>query len=481
MSAEDCTATADYRAPLCSPAGTGGSVTSLASWISFDATGLFTIAPKSNRTVGYTINTPANAVPGGHYGAIFFNSPESTNGGTISMNRRIGSLLLITVPGTIIVAPEFGSILIDMHGGASPGVPTVGRDFWKFSQSGSIIDQMRAKSSKLMMVFTDPIIYQPILDTINPFWNTPSLESAPIRAIDSSTEDIENKNISEPIVSLWLPVDNRGTIHIIPEGKITLYTADGTQLMRVGKEVIKNENGAIIWEKIVDYLTINEEDGNVLPSTSRTFTMNWYGFARENIGTDGKAYISYETPSQHYSRIAREESGYIYPWEKLARIHIARMLTARVDISYMDPVTRTIVSRNYDLPIRMESDEVVKTYNTGLLTPIVIIGSIWLWTVVWRRRRYHYNSHNILIAENGDDEIAVLERARAVMFAKEATRAAISSQKNIIPKISKTKKIVTKDSIVQKTTVASNPGKPTNKKTVAKKISATVQKGKEIV
>jgi hypothetical protein len=65
MSAEDCTATADYRAPLCSPAGTGIlSIASLASWIKFDTTTLFTIAPKSNRTVSYTINTPSNAVPG---------------------------------------------------------------------------------------------------------------------------------------------------------------------------------------------------------------------------------------------------------------------------------------------------------------------------------------------------------------------------------------------------------------------------------
>ena len=36
------------------------------------------------------------------------------------MNRRIGSLLLVTVPGNIIVAPAFGSILVDTHGGASP-------------------------------------------------------------------------------------------------------------------------------------------------------------------------------------------------------------------------------------------------------------------------------------------------------------------------------------------------------------------------
>lgn len=59
------------------------------------------------------------------------------------MNRRIGSLLLVTVPGNIIVAPEFGSILIDTHGGASASISNVGRDFWKFSRSGSIMDQLR--------------------------------------------------------------------------------------------------------------------------------------------------------------------------------------------------------------------------------------------------------------------------------------------------------------------------------------------------
>lgn len=47
MSAEDCSVTADYKAPLCTAPGTGSmSSNSLASWISFDTTGLFTIPAK---------------------------------------------------------------------------------------------------------------------------------------------------------------------------------------------------------------------------------------------------------------------------------------------------------------------------------------------------------------------------------------------------------------------------------------------------
>jgi hypothetical protein len=318
-----------------------------------------------------------------------------------------------------------------------------------------------------MMIFTDPVVYQPIIDTVNPFWDIPRLESAPT----DNTGTNPSNTPTDPIVSLGLPVDNNGTIHIIPSGKITLYTADGMQLTRIGKELIKNENGAIVGEKIVDYLTINEENGNVLPDTNRTFMMNWYGFARESIGSDGKVSISYETPDVYYSRIAREESGYIYPWEKLTIKNVVRKLMARVDLSYMDPVTKTIVSRNYDIPITIESEEVTKVYNTGLLTPLVIIGLVWWWISIYRRRQYHYNSHSTLIADDGDDEIAVLERARAVMFAREATRAATIAKK----------KPITKKSIAKTASIVKTPAKkPITKKsdtpvTVKKPVAKTAK------
>ena len=95
--------------------------------------------------MNYSIHTPVNAIPGGHYGAVFFNNPDSSSSASISMNRRIGSLLLVTVPGDIVVAPEFGSILIDTHGGASPTVANTGRDFFNFNQSGSVLEQVTQK------------------------------------------------------------------------------------------------------------------------------------------------------------------------------------------------------------------------------------------------------------------------------------------------------------------------------------------------
>lgn len=76
------------------------------------------------------------------------------------------------------------------------------------------------------MVFTDPEQYQPIVDAVNPFWTLPKLESAP-SVQEGNPVTTSNTGITpEPLISLGLPVDNRGTIHIIPAGKITLHTAD---------------------------------------------------------------------------------------------------------------------------------------------------------------------------------------------------------------------------------------------------------------
>jgi hypothetical protein len=70
------------------------------------------------------ITAPADAIPGGHYGAIFFNNPDTgtIEGNTVKMVKRTGILLLANVPGQIVYNTEFGDIEIDLS--AAPSRPS---------------------------------------------------------------------------------------------------------------------------------------------------------------------------------------------------------------------------------------------------------------------------------------------------------------------------------------------------------------------
>lgn len=61
------------------------------------------LVPKQIKTLPVTLNIPANASPGGHYGVIRFTaSAPSVNGGNgVSLSASIGALMLLTVSGKI--------------------------------------------------------------------------------------------------------------------------------------------------------------------------------------------------------------------------------------------------------------------------------------------------------------------------------------------------------------------------------------------
>ena len=275
----------------------------------------------------------------------------------------------------------------------------------------------------------------------------------------------------DPIVSLELPVENKGTIHIVPTGKIMLYDTDGSQLTRIGKEFIKNENGAIVGERIVDYLTINEENGNVLPDTNRAFTMHWYGFAHNTTALDGTNQIEYQSPGDYYSQNAQKNIGFLYPWEKLVIQHSVRHISAHVHLSYMHPVTRQIIARDTEISLEITYDEIVKTWNTGLLTPLFLIILFWWWIVIWRRRRYRYTIDRTLLFDddnnnNNNDEIAVLERAQRTLLARTAAQKTTTKKdvtNNTVPKTTK------------KTPTPLDSTPPTKKVTPKKSVSRTVK------
>lgn len=79
-------------------------------------------------------------------------------------------------------------------------------------------------------------------------------------------------------VTFHIPFQNGGNTHIKPEGKIILTDETNKPFEKIGKEIIKDENGSVIGEKIVDYLPLNDQGGNILPNTTREFNIDWIGF-----------------------------------------------------------------------------------------------------------------------------------------------------------------------------------------------------------
>ena len=91
----------------------GTETYSLASWVRCEP-GDFSLNPKEEKFIKFTITVPQNAEPGGHYGSVLAGSkavtgPEFT--GT-AITQRVGSLVLLTVPGEMrekLLVEEFAA------------------------------------------------------------------------------------------------------------------------------------------------------------------------------------------------------------------------------------------------------------------------------------------------------------------------------------------------------------------------------------
>jgi hypothetical protein len=85
-----------------------GEPHAMSHWFHFSETDL-TIAGQTSRTFTYTITAPADAEPGGHYGAIFFTNKPSGNSDTtnaVQLNPVVGSLFLVRIPGNIVQSAQ---------------------------------------------------------------------------------------------------------------------------------------------------------------------------------------------------------------------------------------------------------------------------------------------------------------------------------------------------------------------------------------
>lgn len=89
--------------------GRAPGISTVRDWITLDAPKSFVLAKGAAKNVSYTIKTPPNAEPGGHFGVAFFKASELPKGGQqLKVGTQVGMLILVTIPGSHL---EKGNIL----------------------------------------------------------------------------------------------------------------------------------------------------------------------------------------------------------------------------------------------------------------------------------------------------------------------------------------------------------------------------------
>ena len=279
----------------------------LANWINID-TESFTILPWESKKIFFTITVPENATPWWHYWAVFFknNNSEQTWWNQIKINVDYWVLILVRVNWKIIESWNVKNTVITGWGGWSrilmDKCPIA--DLTSSRYDGKCID--------------DFLNEWKIKDNIE------QLEKLKV-------SDINNKQFNIDFDTLFI---NEWNTHLKPIWKIKLIDEDWKEIKWIWKKIIKNDAWAIIGEKIVDYIPINDNKGNVLPSTKRKFESEWKWFPYEAYDENWKKIIKYWTPEEYYTRQNVEERWFLLPWERVNERINKKKINAIIDLWY---------------------------------------------------------------------------------------------------------------------------------------------------
>jgi hypothetical protein len=123
--------------------------------------------------------------------------------------------------------------------------------------------------------------------------------------------------------------NNSWNTHLKPKGKIELVDEDGNLLKKVWKEKIISPAGALIWEKVVDYIPVNEGGWNVLPDSDRRFISNWEWFGYTILNeTTGQKEVQFKNLTEYYIDKTSEEQKFIKFYQTIKSRTVTKPITA---------------------------------------------------------------------------------------------------------------------------------------------------------
>jgi len=299
----------------------------LSSWINIEQES-FEIWPEEEKEITFTINIPDNATPGWHYWAIFFknnNSSESSEW-QIKINVDYWVLILVNIEGEIIVGWEVEETNIVINS-------------WDWSWWGWWYSDLEIDNCPywdLTTSYYDNKCIDEIDEIISVIINKEPGEDI-IDDNEGEVLDNNDENKEEDFnINFETPFNNTWNTHIKPIWKIKLIDEDWNEIKWIWKESILNEDWAIIWEKIVDYLPINDVWWNVLPDTNRNFESEWKWFPYKEYDEDWTQIIKYWSPDEYYTKQNLDNNKFLMPWERLNERICTKNIKAITEISYTD-------------------------------------------------------------------------------------------------------------------------------------------------
>lgn len=275
----------------------------LVSWISID-TDSFIIWPNESKEITFTINVPSNATPGWHYWAVFFRDPNKdlNSWNWLWVNVDYWVLILVRVDWELISDWEVWDIKIS---------------WWWWGNNG----------------------WKEIKIDDCPLWDL-SWNSFDWKCTDDETWDTIEINKSDDEnnfnVTFEIPFKNKWNTHLKPNGKIILKDEDWNIIKNIWKEIISNDNWAVMGEIVVNYIPINDSGWNVLPYSDRDFLSEWKWFPYKDYDDDWNQIMNYWNPSEYYTKQNQDSAGFLMFWEKVKERKQNKKIKAIIDIAYED-------------------------------------------------------------------------------------------------------------------------------------------------
>ena len=313
----------------------------LSSWITID-TDSFVIGAWERKTINFTIDVPVDATPGGHYWAVFFknNASETSTWWNIWINVDYWIIILVDVAWDVITDWEVWEILISTWGWATAKKQKRNEEkTWDNNDNSPeevfIWEETPIDNCPLGDLSPSNIDWTCIgRNLFIPFiWNT---NEETIIETQNNTENKDGTDEDEFEVIFELPFTNTWNSHIKPGWSVVLVDEDGKEIKQIWREVITNDNGAVIWEKIVDYIPLNDNGWNVLPNTTRIFNGEWKWFPYKEYDDSWELVIKYWDPGTYYTKENIEEKQFLQLWERVCEKRNHKKITALIDFSYTD-------------------------------------------------------------------------------------------------------------------------------------------------